>query len=38
MAKILVVSLLLFAGFAQASDFAAVETKLKAAMEADIRT
>jgi predicted methyltransferase len=28
----------LFAGFAQASDFAAVETKLKAAMEADIRT
>ena len=38
MAKMLVVSLLLFAGFAQASDFAAVETKLKAAMEADIRT
>ena len=37
MAKMLVV-LLLFAGFAQASDFAAVETKLKAAMEADIRT
>jgi len=38
MAKMLVVCLLLFAGFAQASDFAAVETKLKAAMEADIRT
>ena len=38
MAKMLVVSLLLFAGFAQASDFAAVETKLKAAMEDDIRT
>jgi len=38
MAKMLVVSLLLFAGLAQASDFAAVETKLKAAMEADIRT
>lgn len=38
MAKMLVVCLLLFAGFAQASDFAAVETKLKAAMEADIRS
>ena len=38
MAKMLVVCLLLFAGFAQASDFAAVETKLKAAMKADIRT
>ncbi len=38
MAKMLVVCLLLFAGFVQASDFAAVETKLKAAMEADIRT
>ena len=38
MAKILVVLLFLFTGFAQADDFSAVEMKLKAAMEADIRT
>jgi predicted methyltransferase len=38
MAKMLVVLLLLFTGVAQAGDFSAVETKLKAAMEADIRT
>jgi len=38
MAKMLIVLLFLFAGFAQAGDFSAVEMKLKAAMEADIRT
>ena len=38
MTKMLVVLLLLFTGFVQASDFSAVETKVKAAMEADIRT
>jgi predicted methyltransferase len=38
MTKMLVVLLLLFAGFVQASDFSAVETKVKAAMDADIRT
>jgi predicted methyltransferase len=38
MSKMLVVLLLLFAGFVQASDFSAVETKVKAAMDADIRT
>ena len=38
MAKILVVLLFLFSGFVQADDFSAGEMKLKAAMEADIRT
>lgn len=38
MAKIFVLVLVLLAGFAQASDFSAVETKLNAAMEADIRS
>jgi predicted methyltransferase len=38
MTKMLVVLLLLFAGIVQASDFSAVETKVKAAMDADIRT
>jgi predicted methyltransferase len=38
MTKMLVVLLLLFAGFVQASDFSAVETKVKAAMDADTRT
>jgi len=38
MAKVLVVLLFLFTGFVQADDFSAVEMKLKAAMEADIRT
>jgi predicted methyltransferase len=34
----LVVLLLMVGGFAQASDFSAVETKLKAAMKADVRS
>jgi len=38
MTKMFVVLLLLFAGFVQASDFSAVETKLEAAMGADIRS
>jgi len=38
MAKILVVLSLLFCTLAQASDYSPVETKLKAAMNADIRT
>jgi len=38
MTRILVSLLLLVAGFAQAGDYSTVETKLKAAMAADIRT
>jgi predicted methyltransferase len=38
MAKLIVVLLLLIAGVVQASDFSAVEAKLKAAMESDIRS
>ena len=38
MTRILVPLLLLVAGIAQASDYSAVETKLNAAMAADIRT
>jgi predicted methyltransferase len=38
MARMLVVLLLMVGGFAQASDFSAVETKLKAAMKADVRS
>lgn len=38
MTKLLAPFLLLLAGFAQASDFSEVETKLEAAMAADIRT
>lgn len=38
MKKVLFILLPLFFGLAQASDFSAVESKLKAAMEADVRT
>jgi predicted methyltransferase len=38
MTRILVSLLLLVAGFAQAGDYSTVETKLKAAMAADVRT
>ena len=38
MARMIVVLLLMFTGVAQASDFSAVETKLEAAMQADVRS
>ena len=38
MPRVFVVLLLLISGFAQADDFSAVETKLKAAMAADVRS